>query len=175
MWKPIYHPGPWGQFLKRKDNVGMPLMEVRKKYLIEQLNSDNLSLETPVSSPSNAGNPLASLRLIKVASQTGADQSYVGDYSQSIAKSLNVRTNGTVAWAKLEYTVPKGGGSPFPNGDTTVIRWIPSFSKWEVRRNSGNNSFKAIPYLSPVTTSIDPFYEYTANVGGTLKYLTVTP
>lgn len=37
MWKPIYDPGPWMAFLKRKDIVGLPLMEAKKKYMQEQL------------------------------------------------------------------------------------------------------------------------------------------
>ena len=41
MWKPIYQPEPWPQYLKRRDNVGVPLMEVRKKYMEEQLLFEN--------------------------------------------------------------------------------------------------------------------------------------
>ena len=41
MWKPIYNPGSWQQYLKRKDNKNLPLMEVRKKYLEEQLYWNN--------------------------------------------------------------------------------------------------------------------------------------
>ena len=41
MWKPITDPGPWQLFLRRKDNLGAPLMEVRKKYLQEQLSFEN--------------------------------------------------------------------------------------------------------------------------------------
>ena len=32
-----HHPGPWQYFVKRNDNVGLPLMEVKRKYLYEQL------------------------------------------------------------------------------------------------------------------------------------------
>ena len=41
MWKPIHGPGPWLIFQGRKDNVGVPLMEVRKKYMQEQLLFEN--------------------------------------------------------------------------------------------------------------------------------------
>ena len=41
MWKPIYQPDSWPVFLKREDNIGLPLMEVRQKYLKEQLEFDN--------------------------------------------------------------------------------------------------------------------------------------
>ena len=41
MWKPIYQPEPWPQFVKRKDIKGLPLMEQRKKYMQEQLLFEN--------------------------------------------------------------------------------------------------------------------------------------
>lgn len=41
MWKPIYQPEPWQQFVKRKDIKGLPLMEQRKKYMQEQLLFEN--------------------------------------------------------------------------------------------------------------------------------------
>lgn len=41
MWRTIYGPGSWKAFLDRKDNKGLPLMEVRKKYLTEQLHFEN--------------------------------------------------------------------------------------------------------------------------------------
>lgn len=37
----LYPPIPWLQFLKRKDNIGLPLMEVKRKYLKEQLEFDD--------------------------------------------------------------------------------------------------------------------------------------
>ncbi len=41
MWKPICQPEPWLQYLNRKENIGVPLMEVRKKYMQEQLLFEN--------------------------------------------------------------------------------------------------------------------------------------
>ena len=35
------HPGPWQNFVNRADNVGKSLMEVRDKYLNEQLLYEN--------------------------------------------------------------------------------------------------------------------------------------
>jgi hypothetical protein len=31
------HPGPWQYYVNRSDNKGLPLMEVKDKYLREQL------------------------------------------------------------------------------------------------------------------------------------------
>ena len=33
----INDPGPWQWFIKRMDNVGLPLMEQKRKYMHEQL------------------------------------------------------------------------------------------------------------------------------------------
>jgi len=37
----VNHPGSWQSYLLRGDNVGLPLMEVRDKYLQEQLLFEN--------------------------------------------------------------------------------------------------------------------------------------
>ncbi len=41
MWKPIYQPEPWPQFVKRKDIIGLPLMEQRRKFMEEQVLFEN--------------------------------------------------------------------------------------------------------------------------------------
>ena len=60
MWKPIYQPEPWPQYLKRKDNVGVPLMEVRKKYLEEQILFENYVSQLQLLNTMNTLNSLAS-------------------------------------------------------------------------------------------------------------------
>jgi hypothetical protein len=35
------HPGPWQSYVKRADNIGLHILEVRNKYLQEQLQYDN--------------------------------------------------------------------------------------------------------------------------------------
>ena len=35
------HPGPWHLFLKRPDNQGLHILEVKQKYLKEQVNYEN--------------------------------------------------------------------------------------------------------------------------------------
>jgi hypothetical protein len=32
----IHHPGPWQLYVKRPDNVGLNIMEVKNKYMREQ-------------------------------------------------------------------------------------------------------------------------------------------
>lgn len=41
----INHPGPWQQYVKRKDNISLPLMEVKRKYLKEQMDFDNFQTQ----------------------------------------------------------------------------------------------------------------------------------
>ena len=35
------HPGPWKEFINRPQNRNLPIMEVRQKYLKEQLDFEN--------------------------------------------------------------------------------------------------------------------------------------
>jgi hypothetical protein len=37
----VNHPGPWQSYLNRPNNVGKPIMEVRDRYLQEQLLFEN--------------------------------------------------------------------------------------------------------------------------------------
>ena len=41
MWKPIYQPESWPKFVKRKDIIGLPLMEQRRKFMEEQILFEN--------------------------------------------------------------------------------------------------------------------------------------
>ena len=45
MWKPIYDPGPWKAYLNKKENKGLPIMEVRRKYLKEQLDFEDFIIQ----------------------------------------------------------------------------------------------------------------------------------
>ena len=90
MWKPIYQPEPWAQYLKKKENIGVPLMEVRKKYMEEQLLFENyvssiqqLNVLSPSSgvsggpSPSVAPPPSPSspfVDVVDILTQNGVEQ-----------------------------------------------------------------------------------------------------
>ena len=164
MWKPINHPGEWRIFQERKDIKGLPIMEARKIYLIEENLYNNLISSNDVNSSiaaSAGGNPLVGVRFIKVINT--ADSRYSGVYDQKIAQNLRVPTNGTVAWAKLQYSIPKGGGTPIPTGNYTHINWSSSFSKWEVRFIDATNSSRTLPFFSPVTTTVNPYHQYVEN------------
>lgn len=55
MWKPIYQPGPWPQFVKRKDIAPLPLMEQRKKHMEEQMLFENYVSSVNTMNVLNAG------------------------------------------------------------------------------------------------------------------------
>jgi len=50
-------PGPWQQFIKRADNQNLPIMEVKRKYLVEQTKYEQqmLSMLGTVNSGASAG------------------------------------------------------------------------------------------------------------------------
>jgi hypothetical protein len=60
MWKPIYDPGPWPQYIKKRENIGVPLMEVRKKYMEEQLLFENYMSHLQQLDTLHTINPLSS-------------------------------------------------------------------------------------------------------------------
>ena len=52
----IKHPGLWQHYVQRKDNIGLPIMKVKRKYLAEQLQFDSLdSFQSPFNSNSSSG------------------------------------------------------------------------------------------------------------------------
>ena len=59
------HPGPWQAYLNRSDNKGLPLMEVKNKYMQEQLLYENymsfqMQQQLMMSNASAGGGPLPS-------------------------------------------------------------------------------------------------------------------
>jgi len=60
------HPGPWQDYLNRPDNKGLPLMEIKNKYMKEQLLYENymsfqMQQQLMMSNASAGGGPLPSL------------------------------------------------------------------------------------------------------------------
>ena len=90
MWKPIYQPEPWAQYLKKKENIGVPIMEVRKKYMEEQLLFENyissiqqLNVLSPSSGVSGGPSPSVSpppspsspfVDVVDILTQNGVEQ-----------------------------------------------------------------------------------------------------
>lgn len=74
MWKPIYDPGPWKAFVDRRDNKGLPLMEVRKKYMEEQLLFENYMSHLQQLDTLHTLNPLASAPSSAPSAAYGRDE-----------------------------------------------------------------------------------------------------
>jgi surface protein len=55
MWKPIYQPEPWPQFVKRKEIAPLPLMEQRRKHMEEQMLFENYISSVNTMNTLNAG------------------------------------------------------------------------------------------------------------------------
>ena len=70
----IQPPGPWQYYVTRKDNQGLPINEVRRKYLAEQLQFDNFvaSQQAALQGMANGGAAVASVT------------SYISDFSAGV-------------------------------------------------------------------------------------------
>lgn len=66
----IQPPGPWQYYVKRKDNIGLPVNEVRRKYLAEQLQFDNFQSQQLATLQGRAG---GGLNLSKLLLHFGSD------------------------------------------------------------------------------------------------------
>ena len=71
----IQPPGPWQYYVTRKDNQGLPINEVRRKYLAEQLQFDNFvaSQQATLQGMANGGGAA----VVSVAS-------YISDFSAGV-------------------------------------------------------------------------------------------
>ena len=79
----VNHPGPWQSYLNRPDNVGKPLMEVRDKYLQEQLLFENymsfqLQQQLMMANASGGGGPLP--QTIDPSENNYVVNGYIDDY-----------------------------------------------------------------------------------------------
>lgn len=125
---PFGHPGPWQQYLKRKDNIGLPLMEVKRKYLKEQLEFNNFQTQQLNMLQGQAG---GGLDLRKLLLHFGSD--YFDDlpspvtlyrepfdYNGSRVWYGEGEADGSLNWFYLFFSVEAGGGD-FPVNKWQVI------------------------------------------------------
>ena len=138
MWKPIYNPGPWQSFLKRRDNLGMPLMEVRKKYLEEQILFENYishlqTLNTLSPSVGGSGGEIATYDNIKTpdtgsqdtgSQDTGSQDTGSQDTGSQDTGSYNTGSDPNVN--ELSGSGLIGSSSYFTNSRTLYAYYPPS-------------------------------------------------
>ena len=152
MWKPIYDPGTWKAYLNKKENKGLPIMEVRKKYLEEQLEFEDFrGLVSSTLSPS-----LASSAASAVGDDGGKGRNVPSIfppviYSERLLRFDNLYRTEVDEWIKYE----EGGDSAWngkpvyftsqnivdipnydydPNGVFGAwMRWNAAINRWETK------------------------------------------
>ena len=80
----VNEPGPWQYYVNRPDNIGLPIMEIKDKYMREQLLFEqqyNLHIQQNMSFNSQGGGPMptGSISTDNTANSYVVD-SYVEDY-----------------------------------------------------------------------------------------------
>ncbi len=127
----VNDPGPWQWFVKRRDNVNLPIMEVRRKYMQEQLLFENyISTLNTVSTVSTAAAGAAG----GPAPSTGGG----GDDDWEIIFKIDTRIQ-----AAPEYWRT---GSDFVQTQETVHLNLNSYNETNLRYHSN---------LTPPPTTID--------------------
>ena len=138
MWKPIYQPEPWPKFVKRKDIIGLPLMEQRRKFMEEQILFENYvsSINTvntvSTAAAGAAGGPAPStggggggggLDGWDVAFTIDTNYNYTGDWPSYFADSTQLGFPSTTV-NLVNNTYLGGGGIPLyqntAGGEITV-------------------------------------------------------
>jgi hypothetical protein len=111
MYRIQLDPGPWAQYVKRADNVGLPLQEVTNKYIME----------------SN----LYSTQLFEALQQQQQSQqsAVAAGASTSVEVSGPVGGSGTIVFNGLD---PQSGGSYVSAPGATINTWLPSTGDFTV-------------------------------------------
>ena len=171
MWKPIYDPGPWKAYLSKKENKGLPIMEVRKKYLKEQLEFEDFrgvvsstlspSLASSVAapagkSPSPEPRPVPSIFPPKIYVQTeftltqgssNISRTSVGEYIK-YSDVGDEAWNGKPVYFSSRNVVDSENYDYDPNGVFgNYIRYNFSSNRWEVTGCGGSTSFCVVNTL----------------------------
>jgi hypothetical protein len=138
MFIPHEGPGTWQSFLKRKDNIGLPIMEAKQKYLKEQLffesylntvNTMSPSVASSAAGSGAAGGPLPSKNLGQAVSAL-ANSYRFHNFGNSLSApgilytKLDQTVGGTNVFASI---VDYGGGNIYTlliGYNTVEGRWM---------------------------------------------------
>lgn len=129
----INDPGPWQWFVKRRDNVNLPIMEVRRKYMQEQLLFENyLSTLNTVNTVSTAAAGAAGGPAPSTGGGGGGgggewDLEFTVDTNYSYAEAWDDGYGATVSLPSTAVCISNSGISSFrmtlnptPGGEITV-------------------------------------------------------
>jgi hypothetical protein len=116
----VDNPGLWQDFTRRRDNIGVPIMEVRNKYLREQLAYDNfvsfvVSQQRIVNQTSQGGGPSPE---VAIPSLPSGCIEFVNNTTDGTSSNFDVTTSGPT-----NYTITWGDGTE----DTGVIDGVAEF------------------------------------------------
>ncbi len=142
MWKPIYQPEPWPQFVKRKEIQGLPLMEQRKKFMEEQILFENyLSSINTVNTVSTvsagaAGGPAPSTGgggadiIFKINTALNADTEYwkTGSAFTQTKETIHMYLQADVV--QYWYNLGTPSGMTIDWGDGIVEENITAYNTW---------------------------------------------
>ena len=103
----VNDPGPWQQYIKRRDNVGLPLMEVKNKYLVESIRYNEQII-----------NQAKNLNIVPQGSGGGPS-----------VPTGPVGGSGTIVFNGLD---PQSGGSYVSAPGATINTWLPSTGDFTV-------------------------------------------
>jgi hypothetical protein len=112
-------PGNWQSFLKRQDNVGLPIMEAKSKYLMEQINFDNMmNFQSQNHVAGIPANPIVSIEFdsVELPTVTGFTSNITVTYTHPVSVSggtpqLSVANNqlgGGLATVDYDYSSGTG-------------------------------------------------------------------
>jgi len=114
-------PGNWMSFQKRQDNIGLPIMEAKSKYLMEQMNFDNMmNFQSQNHVAGIPANPIVSIAFSDVAlgTVTGFTSDITVTYTLPVSVSggtpqLSVANDqvGGGAAATVDYDYSSGSGT----------------------------------------------------------------
>jgi len=173
MWKPIYQPEPWPQFLKRKDIKGLPIMEARKRYMQEQLLFENYysnlntlntvnTISPSVASAASAGGGGGPKKSIGPSGARGG-----GSSGELVTYSLAIRTGYFATQEALDHY---NNNEANPNYDYNSGQIVTSF----LSSGSETQDWWAIPVRGGVAIPRTPENGWSASTGTSWK-VTVSP
>ena len=168
MWKPIYDPGPWPQYIKKRENIGVPLMEVRKKYMEEQLLFENYMSHLQQLDTLHTINPLSSA--------PGAAYGREGEFDLRVKRYFNGTLQSTDRYYRQSVADGNAGNYRYrdtPNfsidcGYTGIDVNLRAPARWEIRIHPCGA--KMTPVLGPLLAD-GPLGTYGLPEGPGLGYI----
>ena len=162
MWKPIEAPGEWLVFLTRKDNKGLPIMEVRKKWMQEQLLFENYMSsvrQLNTLSPSSGGGG----GLLEASLKSGGNDRVSLPLLMDIEVVLGKNTNSRIAYVNPYTSSPSIQGFRYPIKkeifpSSSIVRYDWKYPYEEVGTNHpyGWNTSPDSEDVSNLTSSLIP-------------------